>query len=226
MKDTGISDRLREDAGGIWEQIFTHPFVIELYGGSLPLEKFRFYALQDYNYLVTDIKNLAILASRAGSVGAMKEILEIAHLEATSEFQSYERLLSELGYTIEDAIKTEPTAVNTSYGAFLIATSSLATFGEGLAATLPCLWSYQEIAERHRDKLAGNKNDLYTRWASVYLSADYRQLVEKMKSLLDEAIGVDYGKLREAFITASRYEYLYWDMAYGTMGWQIPSAPA
>ena len=226
MKDRPISDRLRADAAGIWEQIFAHPFVVELYTGVLPPEKFRFYVLQDYNYLVTDIKNLAILASRAESVSAMKEILKIAHLEATSEFQSYERLLSELGYTIEDAIKTEPTAVNTSYGAFLIATSSLKTFGEGLAATLPCLWSYLEIAERHQAKLAGNKSDLYTRWAAVYLSADYRQLVTKMRSLLDEVAGVEYEKLREAFITASRYEYLYWNMAYGMEGWQISSSPA
>jgi len=226
MKDTGISDRLRADAASIWEQIFAHPFVVELYTGALPPEKFRFYVLQDYNYLVNDIRNLAILASRAGSVGAMKAILEIAHLEATSEFQSYERLLSDLGYTIEDAVKTEPTAINTSYGAFLIATSSLRTFGEGLAATLPCLWSYLEIAERHQDKLTGNQSDLYTRWAAVYLSADYRRLVKKMRSLLDEATGVDYEKLREAFITASKYEYLYWDMAYGAAGWQIPPAPA
>ena len=223
MKDAKLSDRLRKDADAIWKQIFAHPFVVELYTGVLPPAKFKFYVLQDYNYLVTDIKNLAILASRAGSIEAMREILEIAHLEATSEFESYERLLGELGYTIGDAIKAEPTPTNTSYGAFLIATSSLKTFGEGLAATLPCFWSYLEIAEFHQARLAENKNGLYARWASVYLSDDYRQLVTKMKSLLDKAVGVEYEKLRGAFITASKYEYLYWSMAYEMEGWPIPA---
>ena len=51
-----VSETLRRWADPIWEQIFRHPFVVEVYRGDLPLEKFRYYLLQDYNYLVNFAK--------------------------------------------------------------------------------------------------------------------------------------------------------------------------
>lgn len=221
MKKERISERLRRDADAVWKEILNHPFVVELYTGALPLNKFKFYVLQDYNYLVADMKNLSILSSKAESIEAMREMIEVAHLEATTEFASYEELLTKLGYTIEDAIRIETTPTTTSYVSFLLAMSSLRTFWEGLAATLPCFWTYAEIAEFHRDKLRENKNDLYSEWASVYLTEPYRDLIKRMRELLDNA-NVEYEKLKEAFITASKYEYLYWSMAYDMEEWPVP----
>jgi len=213
MQKTKISERLRKDADPIWKEIFSHPFVVELYKGTLPVEKFKFYVLQDYNYLVTMMKNFSILSSKAESVEAMREMLEIAYLEATSEFKSYEELLKKLGYTIKDAMRIELGQMNISYASFLLATSSQKTFWEGLAATLPCFWTYAEIAEFHKDKLSESKNSLYFEWASVYLTEPYHDLVDKMKGLLDNA-DIKYEKLKEVFTIASKYEYMYWNMAY------------
>jgi thiaminase/transcriptional activator TenA len=218
MNTARISDRLRNDADSVWKEIFNHPFVVELYEGTLPLEKFKFYVLQDYNYLAADMKNLSILSSKAPSVEAMREMVEIAHLEATTEFKGYEEFLKRLGYTMEDAMGIDPAPTNISYSSFLLATSSLRTFWEGLAATLPCFWSYAEIADFHRDKLEENKNDLYSEWASVYFTEPYRDLIDRMKGLLDNA-NVEYEKLKEAFVIASKYEYLYWSMAYNMEKW-------
>ncbi len=47
-----LSRRLREDGDYIWRRIFGHPFVIELYSGKLPVEKFVYYVKQDYSYLI------------------------------------------------------------------------------------------------------------------------------------------------------------------------------
>ena len=217
-----ISEKLRKDAGYIWEKIFEHPFVVELYSGTLPMEKFRFYVLQDYNYLVDAIKNFSIICSRADSADAVKEIVEIAHLEATSEFKGYEELLNKLGYKIEDAKNVDPLPVNVSYRSFLLATSSLRPYQESITSVLPCFWSYSEIAKYHRDKLSENKNEIYVEWASVFLSEDYLNLVNKLRNLVDTS-GQDfpYARLRDIFITASRYEYMYWDSAYKVEGWPV-----
>jgi len=209
-----ISERVRKDADLIWQEILRHPFVTELYRGSLPMEKFCFYVLQDYSFLVTMMRNLAVLASRADSVSLTRELLEIAHLEATTEFASYEELLGKLGYTLSDALKAEPSQVSVSYGSFLLATSSLKTFWEGFAAILPCFWSYAEIADSHKDVLKENTNTLYTEWASVYFSEPYLALVDKLRRILDTAPLEGYEKLKEVFLTASRYELAYWDMAH------------
>ena len=175
---------------------------------------FRFYVLQDYSFLVTMMRNLAILSSRADSVPLTRELLEIAHLEATTEFASYEELLRKLGYTLSDALKAEQSQVSVSYGSFLLAVSSLRTFWEGFTAILPCFWSYAEIAGSHRDILKKNTNTLYTDWASVYLSESYLALVDKLRGILDTAPAEGYEKLREVFLIASRHELAYWDMAH------------
>ena len=214
MPELRISERLRKDADLVWKEIFRHPFVTELYRGSLLMEKFRFYVLQDYSFLVTIMRNLAVLASRADSVPLTRELLEIAHLEATTEFAGYEELLGKLGYALSDALKAEQSQVSVSYGSFLLAVSSLRTFWEGFTAILPCFWSYAEIAEFHRDILKKNTNTLYTDWASVYLSEPYLALVDKLRGILDTAPAEGYEELREVFLTASRYELAYWDMAH------------
>lgn len=45
------TQRLYEAAHPIWEQCHDHPFVRGIGDGSLDLEKFRWFLLQDYLYL-------------------------------------------------------------------------------------------------------------------------------------------------------------------------------
>ncbi|MBW2106917.1 MAG: thiaminase II, partial [Deltaproteobacteria bacterium] len=60
-----VSEKLHKDTEQVWNKIIEHPFVVELYQGSLAMEKFKTYILQDYSYLVDTIKNFSIIASRA-----------------------------------------------------------------------------------------------------------------------------------------------------------------
>ncbi|HID09635.1 TPA: thiaminase II [Candidatus Micrarchaeota archaeon] len=215
-----LAERLRRSADGVWKRILEHPFVVELYEGTLPIEKFKFYILQDYNYLVALIRALSIVASKA-EFGVAREVLRLAYAEATTELEGYESLLSKLGYSVEDAVRTEPAPTNIAYANFMLATSSLGSEWEGLAAVLPCFWSYAEIAEVHRSRLERNPNRLYVEWASVYLSKEYREVVDKLVALIDRAPDALYERLERVFITGSRYEYMFWDMAYNMERWPV-----
>jgi thiaminase/transcriptional activator TenA len=215
-----LVERLRKDSEDVWRSIVDHPFVVGLYTGNLPLDKFKFYILQDYHYLVTAIRNFGIIASRADSVDALRDVVRILHLEATSEFDGYGDLLKRLGYTLKDAAETKPMPVSVSYGSFLIATSSTGSFAEAMTSVLPCFWSYAEIASDHKGRLEDNPSGLYKDWAVVYLSESYLSLVEKMKEMVNRAgEGFPYERLRDVFATASRYEYMFWDAAYKMEGW-------
>lgn len=216
------AERLAGEARPIWDRIMELPFVVELFKGELPLEKFRAYILQDYTYLVDAIRNFSLIASRAPGVWAMKELVEIAHLEATGEFRGYEGFLERLGLSLEDAAAAEPLPVNVSYRSFLLATSATRSTAEALAAALPCFWSYREIALHHARSLEGNRNEIYRDWAAAYLCEDYVLLLEKLKNLLDALAGqADYERLSEMFLTASRYEHLYWQSVYGGGKWPL-----
>ena len=217
-----VVDQLRRDADAIWEKIIQHSFVVELYSGILPPKKFEFYILQDYHYLVTAIKNFSIIASKATSVEDMREVIDILNLEAKSEFEGYKEFLGRLEYKIEDVAEIEPIPVSVSYGSFLISTSSLKSYEEAITSVLPCFWSYAEIAERHTDKLSTNENQLYKDWAEVYVTDSYLNLVEKIKTLVNRAgEKFPYEKLKTMFITASRYEYMFWDAVYTEQEWPV-----
>lgn len=217
-----IVERLRGESDAVWRSIIEHPFVVELFTGDLPLDKFKFYILQDYYYLVTAIRNFGVIASRADSVEALRDVVDILHLEATSEFDGYADLLKRLGYTLEDAAEAEPMPVSVSYGSFLLATSSTRSFPEAMASVLPCFWSYAEIASHHKGSLEANPSMLYKDWADVYLSDSYLRLVDKMREMVERAAeGFPYGKLKEVFVTASRYEYMFWDAAYNRQNWPV-----
>lgn len=61
-----------EAAKDIWEGYVKHPFVLGLADGSLAVEKFRFYLLQDYLYLVDYAKVFAQGVVKAAEPDAMR----------------------------------------------------------------------------------------------------------------------------------------------------------
>ncbi len=219
----GLTDRLRSDSMGIWRRLLEHSFVRELYSGSLPMEKFRFYAVQDYNYLIGLIKSLSIAASK-GDYQALRTSLQHATFLATTEMANYERLLDRLGLTMEEVVRATPAPTNTAYVNFMIATCSLGTALECLVALLPCYWSYRDIALHNKDLLESNSVDLYREWAQVYLSREYGEAVEELRREIERLWSIEpvgYEKLRRVFQTASRYEYMFWDMAYNMEEWPV-----
>lgn len=217
-----ISNRLRKEADSIWARIFEHPFVVELYQGNLPLEKFEFYILQDYHYLIAAMRNFSIIASKAPTVAAMREVIDILNLEATSEFDGYEELLERLGYTLTDAAEIDPIPISVSYSSFLLSTSSLKSYAEAVAAVLPCFWSYAELADHHKESIKTNNIQLYKDWGNVYLTDSYLSLVKKIQNLVNKAgEECSYGKLKSVFMAASKYEFMFWEAVYNKQEWPV-----
>ena len=48
---TSVSARLHDAAAPVWEACLRHPFVTGIGDGTLDMEKFRYFMLQDYLYL-------------------------------------------------------------------------------------------------------------------------------------------------------------------------------
>lgn len=217
-----ISRRLKEDARDIWDKIFRHPFVIELYKGTLPIEKFKYYVIQDYNFLIGMTRAFSILASKAYDYDLMKEALILAYGDATVEMDNYLRLLEKLDLTLDDVLKTEPAPTNTAYVNHVLATCSLGTPVECLVSILPCFWTYMEVPKVNEDLIRYNNNPIYLEWINTYRSKEYIELTNKLIELVDKYSDIsNYEKLKRIFIQSSRYEYMFWDMAYNMEKWTI-----
>ncbi|MEM2697600.1 MAG: thiaminase II, partial [Nitrososphaerota archaeon] len=134
------SKKLREIVDEVWLKILQHPFVLELYSGTLPISKFKYYAIQDYNYLVSMTKVLSIMSVKAPDLARTKLALELAYKTITVEMANYEELLSSLGLSIDEVVKIEPNPTNIAYMNFLLTTCYTHDYWRIMSALLPCFW--------------------------------------------------------------------------------------
>ena len=89
---------------------------------------------------------------------------------------------------------------------------------EILVAVLSCAWSYQMIGEHHQHVPGALEHPLYGEWVRGYCSKEYCETTQEIIDLVNE-LGKDISAEREAhlkeiFENCSRYEAMFWDMAY------------
>ena len=72
-----LTERLLDAAQHIWAQYNVHPFVLGIQNGNLDREKFRWYMIQDYWYLMEYTKVFAIGVAKSHSIEAMKVFNEV-----------------------------------------------------------------------------------------------------------------------------------------------------
>ena len=95
-------------------------------------------------------------------------------------------------------------------------------FHEGLAAVLPCYWIYWEVGKELQKR--GSQDPDYQRWIAQYASQDFGRVVEHVLEMMNaEAEGLDApsrDRLTKIFQTSSRYEWMFWDMAWREEKWE------
>ncbi len=214
---------LYTDSKRIWEAIKSHPFVQELYRGTLPLEKYRYYVSQDYYFLVGMTRAFALLAAKTRDYGLARKALWMAYSDANIELENYEKHLEEIGLTLEQVQTIEPAPTTLAYVNHVLSTCSLGDPAECLVSTLPCFWTYMWLPEQLGDLIEENKNKIYREWIETYRSKEYRELTMNLIKTVDD-IGrgyIDIERLKWIFKTSSRYEYMFWNMAYNMEKWPI-----
>src|SRR5688500_11982723 len=60
-----FTDQLWREAEPVWQAIREHPFLRDLRAGTLPIETFRYYVIQDYHYLEAFGRSVATALAKA-----------------------------------------------------------------------------------------------------------------------------------------------------------------
>ena len=214
-----FSESLRQEALPIWESIFAHPFLEEIEAAELPLEKFRYYVEQDYHYLAGFAQVVATALSKAPDTRTLRRLTR--RITTPVERPLHGRMF-ELLETSEDAVETVPLSpTNMAYINHMQTAASMGGVGEAAAALLPCPWTYHEIGER----IAVPEHPVYSYWAQPYRDGLLKESTAAWRELVDEyaASGGPATReaMRSAFITSSRYEFMFWTMAYNMEDWPV-----
>jgi len=214
--DLRPTERLWSSITSVFNAILNHPFIKGLTDGSLSMEAFKNYVIQDALYLTDYAKSLAILAGRAPREEWVRVFAEdsLAIIEFEKSLHRY--FLSTWGIEESELATATPAPVTYAYTSHLLRSAILEDFPVGVAAVLPCYWIYLEVG-RVLESM-GSPNPLYAKWIEMYSSKEYSKYVERVLKIADEALGsVDdatWLKALRAFKLSSVYEYMFWDSAY------------
>ncbi|MCI0868436.1 MAG: thiaminase II [Chloroflexi bacterium] len=212
-----FSEELRRDLDSVWERIFSHPFLKEVQAGSLPLEKFRYYVIQDYHYLEGFGRSVSIALSKGPDTETLRKL--VRRVTTPIERPLHARMFELLEIEQEEVDRVGPSPTNLAYVNHMITTAASGGVGEAAAALLPCPWSYHELGNR----LSLPDHPVYNAWVEAYHSGILEESTAAWRDLVDtfaeEGGPTVRESMRQAFLTSSRYEYLFWTMAYNMETW-------
>jgi len=219
-----FSARLRRRGERIWRAIDGHPFLQQLHAGTLPMNRFTYFILQDYVYLL----DFAQVLCHAGSKSPNLETLELFARHALGavevERSFHENFGRSLGLSRKQLDRVAKGPITQAYIGHLQSVARTGTLGEIVAAVLPCYWIYGEVGRRlYRNR--PSKPKIYRQWIETYASEAFWKPVREQIRLTDKlgaAASSSEKKLMTAhFILSSRYEFMFWEQAYRSEKWPV-----
>lgn len=212
-----FTEELYENVKELWTSFYDHPFVDGIGSGKLDIEKFKFYMIQDYLYLLDYAKVYSLGAIKATDEETMGKFSSLADGILNTEMSIHRNYMQKLGITSEELKNTKMSLSNISYTHYMLAVSYAGGVAEVAVSLLSCLWSYEFIGKHLYNKY-GIQDNFYADWIKGYISDDYHKLNEWLLALVNKhAVGISAAqkeKLIDIFVNTSRYEGLFWDMAY------------
>ena len=213
-----LADILYKTTEQLWNSYLEHPFVSGIADGSLDLDKFRFYMIQDYRYLLEYSKVFALGIVKSPREDVMRSFALMVKETLDGEMEIHKKYMSRLGITAEEVAEAKTALLNQSYTSYMLDVAFKGDALDILVAVLSCAWSYQFIGEHHADVPGALENETFGEWIEGYSCKDYRANTQDIINMVNE-LGDNISEekavyLEEVFMNCSRYEYGFWDMAY------------
>ena len=215
---TPVSTRLHDAAAPVWEACLRHPFVTGIGDGTLDMEKFRYFMLQDYLYLFDYARVFALGVVKARDPELMRVFAANVDAILGGEMKIHRAYMKRLDITEEQVFAVKPALANLSYTNYMLSVAQTGGPMEIVASILACSWSYAEIGQALAAIPGAAEHPFYGEWIRGYASEEYaatnQALIELMDTLAADAGEEQLAYLTDVFVNCSRYELGFWDMAW------------
>ena len=197
----------------------THPFVTEMGDGTLPVEKFRTYFLQDYVFVRDLVSMTALGISKAPDFEGADVLNRFLTGILDPENDLFVRAFDEMDVPERAYASAKASRTTRAFGDFMMRTGLEGDFDDIAAVLYVTEGTYLDWGTRLLEQGKRPDNPIYREWIEIHGPQVLGELVRWLGNRLD---GTDGGRLPEierVFHTALRYEYLFWEAVYHGEHW-------
>ncbi|KAF1978337.1 hypothetical protein BU23DRAFT_595557 [Bimuria novae-zelandiae CBS 107.79] len=206
----------RGDVKGPWQKYIHHDFVQRLADGTLPIENFKHYLIQDYLFLIHFARANALASYKSKSMADVaRSASQVLNLQ--TELQLHIDFCKEYGLAPEDIERQEEDQACTAYTRYVLDIGQSEDWFALQIALLPCLIGYGMIGRRlYDDPKTVREGSKYWKWIETYVEEHYCQAVQVGRELIEtHATKQSVSRIDELariFIHATNMERGFWDM--------------
>ena len=220
-----FSNHLRRLAQPIWDAQLTHPFVVALGNGTLPARKFRYYILQDARFLGDLARVFSAASLRAPDSESALRLVKLAEDTIVVERSLHEAYGSKWKMTAKQMISVPMAPTNYAYTRHMLAVAASGTAAEITVVALPCAWIYCVVGRHLLRHGPPKKGHPYRNWLMLYASPEFARVQRWMRQKVDQwaktAGKEEKRRMEDSFIVSSRYEWMFWEMAWNEEEWPV-----
>ncbi|GIT89900.1 aminopyrimidine aminohydrolase [Jannaschia pagri] len=218
-----ITDDLKRSVQDDWDAATDHPFCRDLAAGTLPLDKMRWYLVQDYKFIDQFVRLLATAIAHAPTLKDGIPAAQFLGLVTSTENTYFVRSFEALG--VSQAQIDGPAAPETiAFQDLMAEARHSGRYEQMLAVLVVAEWSYLTWATRQADYDRALPF-YFAEWIDLHTGDGFAGVVAYLRGQLD---GI-WGDLSEAeqlaaadlFKRAVRCERAFFDAAYGST-WDAP----
>ncbi len=220
-----FTEHLQQLAKPIWDAQLKHPFVVALGKGTLLKRKFQYYILQDARYLEELARIFALGAQKAHDPDTALRFAKLVEETIVVERGLHETYGKQWKLSTADMRNTPLAPTNYAYCRHMRSTAQTGTLAELTVVALPCAWIYCVVGRHLLRKGPPSPKHPYRDWLLLYGSPEFAEVTRWMRTLVDKeakrAGKAEKERMSEAFLTSSRYEWMFWDMAWREEQWPV-----
>ncbi|WIB64719.1 TenA family protein [Curtobacterium sp. MCBD17_040] len=213
-----FTDEVWETVAPIRDAVDALPFLVALERGSLPRATFLHYLEQDAAYLGAYARVLAAAATRADDAADLA-----FWSNAAANAVAVERQLHASHGVDGSSVAPSPTCV--AYTSYLLSLTASSSYPVIVAGVLPCFWLYDDVGRRLRHRVGDLDGHPYGDWIGTYGDPGFTAVTAEARDVVDRAADAasahQVEQMRQAFTTASRYEWMFWDAAWRHEVWPV-----
>jgi thiaminase/transcriptional activator TenA len=220
-----FSQYLRSLAQPIWKAQLTHPFLIGLGAGTLPERKFKYYILQDGRFLGDLARVFAISARKAPDTDSALRFAKLVEETLVVERSLHENYGRRWKLSPKQMAAVPMAPTNYAYTRHMLQVAENGSAVEATVVALPCAWIYCVVGQHLLRNGPPAKSHPYRDWLMLYASPEFaevgRWMREKVDAWAKNTGDAERARMENAFLISSRYEWMFWEMAWNEEAWPI-----